>query len=434
MLLYTLQRGYTPGTDAAQEHVGSGGQICAPPSCYPTPHTNQAFHAVVSLPTDYTVSLDITPTPQVQTDWGCIIHFTATGDNCERAQPTPHRNSMNQDGPERAPTGCAYGDRAPAIWFHPGTHDLVIVDGQPGNGNALCNPADPLQVNIKSTISVDIGAGFYQVTINGVQVCDGLRKDRRTFQTVHVWAGDPFYEPAYATIENFYMQPNQPRAGCMINAACNRDFKANRPDGSCIYPRTGFGCNNQPLQVDGSTGVTQFVPQSRPVRLVQGLQGARHDIVYMALDARIQFDLTPDPGVSESWGSIFHFTATGNNCCDYGDRVPAVWFYPASHRLHIVHGGGTDGDGNNDCSPEEELPARQVTTVRIDVRQTHVEVYYNNMLRCTEPRSQAKAWSPVHMLMADPWHTPGMATIGNFLHTCRDDGFLLSITELTTDR
>jgi hypothetical protein len=73
------------------------------------------------------------------------------------------------------------------------------------------------------------------------------------------------------------------------------------------------------------------------------------------------------------WGSIFHFSATGGNCCEYGDRVPAVWFYPDSHRLHIVHGGSGD-EGNNDCSPQEELPVGVPTTVRIDIRQTHVEV------------------------------------------------------------
>ena len=30
----------------------------------------------------------------------------------------------------------------------------------------------------------------------------------------------------------------------------------------------------------------------------------------------------------ESWGSIAHFTATGNNCCTYGDRIPAIWCCP----------------------------------------------------------------------------------------------------------
>jgi hypothetical protein len=28
-------------------------------------------------------------------------------------------------------------------------------------------------------------------------------------------------------------------------------------------------------------------------------------------------------------GNIMHFSGTGGNCCNYGDRIPAVWFHPA---------------------------------------------------------------------------------------------------------
>jgi hypothetical protein len=118
----------------------------------------------------------------------------------------------------------------------------------------------------------------------------------------------------------------------MIDAACNRDYKANRPDGSCIFPQRGSGCNLHPLVVDGNTGVTQFVPRGQPQRLQQN---SFHDIVYMPENARISFEIIPDREVvgNSGWGSIFHFSATGGNCCEYGDRVPAVWFYPDSHRL-----------------------------------------------------------------------------------------------------
>lgn len=284
------------------------------------PDRPQAFHAVVSLPLDYTVSFTITPGWQTQPDWASIVHFTATGNNC-----------------------CAYGDRAPAVWFHPDSRKLHIVDGHPDDGNANCNPSDELPPNVPTTVTIDIGAGFYEVSVsqNGQtprQVCEGLRQNRRSFSHVHVWAADPFYEPAFATISDFWMSgPNMPRAGCMIDAACNRDYKANRPDGSCIFPQPHTGCNQHPLVVDGNTGVTQFVPRGQLQRLQQN---GFHDIVYMPENARISFQITPDSGVVSSassssggWGSIFHFSATGGNCCEYGDRVPAVWFYPDSHRL-----------------------------------------------------------------------------------------------------
>ena len=43
------------------------------------------------------------------------------------------------------------------------------------------------------------------------------------------------------------------------------------------------------------------------------------------------------------------------------------------HRLHVVHGSAQSG--NDHCSPEEELPSSIPTTVRIDIRDTHVEVF-----------------------------------------------------------
>jgi hypothetical protein len=214
---------------------------------------------------------------QTQPDWASIIHFTATGNNC-----------------------CDYGDRTPGVWFHPGNRQLHIVDGQPSSGNDNCNPSDELPPNVPTTVTIDIGAGFFEVSVSQPgqqprQVCEGLRKDRRAFQNAHVWAADPWYEPALGTISDFWMQgPNLPRAGCMIDAACNRDYKANRPDGSCIFPQPHMGCNGQPLAVNGATGITQFVPAGQPQRLQQT---SHHDIVYMPMDARISFEITPDAQV-----------------------------------------------------------------------------------------------------------------------------------------
>jgi len=41
----------------------------------------------------------------------------------------------------------------------------------------------------------------------------------------------------------------------------------------------------------------------------------------------ISFDIRMNKKLTnvEKWHNIFHFTATGNNCCSAGDRIPAVW-------------------------------------------------------------------------------------------------------------
>ena len=59
------------------------------------------------------------------------------------------------------------------------------------NGNANCNSDNGLTPGQEHHVAVSIGQGFVDVSVNGLSVCDGVRKDRRAFSTVHVYASDP---------------------------------------------------------------------------------------------------------------------------------------------------------------------------------------------------------------------------------------------------
>ena len=262
----------------------------------------------------------------------------------------------------------------------------------PSSGNANCNSDNGLTPGREYHVAVSIGQGFVDVSVNGLSVCDGVRKDRRAFSTVHVYASDPWHVPALATISNLVMAPMVPRSGCMIDAACNRDFKASLPSTSCIYPTPGKDCTRQfDIEIEEATGTTWFVrePAMQLTKYVEDLDGGgsggMHATTFIPLDYSVEFTLLPTDTTESGWSSIFHFSATGANCCDYGDRVPGVWFYPGGddticargncpgHRLHVVHGSAQSG--NDHCSPEEELPSNIPTIVRIDIRDTHVEVF-----------------------------------------------------------
>eukprot|EP01052_Picozoa_sp_SAG31_P015233 SAG31_NODE_974_length_10627_cov_11.246201_6_plen_522_part_00 len=395
-----------------------------------------ALHAIIrDLPLDYTVSFTITPQFSTQPGWSSIIHFTATGNNCcEYGEcssadifqiSTCFQSSAVVDSGQLTFVCIGKGDRIPGVWFWPNSHRLHVVDGMPDSGNANCSPEEELRVNEESTVVVSIGQGFMDVNVNGVSVCDGVRKDRRRFSNVHVYASDPFYEPAIATINNLVLAPMQPRSGCMIDAACNRDFKATYPSQTCVYPDDdgGLDCTGQhQITVEPDSGTTWFIrDRETPLRkyvedehLLNGGSGGLHTTVYIPLDYRVQFEITPDPSsqVREGWSSIFHFTATGANCCEYGDRIPGVWFFPGGadrscvrgscpgHRLHVVY--GHDGDGNANCSPEDELQSGVRYTITIDIRRTHVELLIDGRMVCTQPRGETHSWSPAHLMMTDP--------------------------------
>ena len=104
-----------------------------------------------------------------------------------------------------------------------------------------------------------------------------------------------------------------------------------------------------------------------------------------------------------------------------GARIPGIWFHPGTRRLHVRDGHGNDG--NAGCDPEEELPANTATTVRVEMRPGFVEVWYNDVLKCTEARGDRQAFDNVVVYAADPWYPPVSASINNL--------YAVSYTHLT---
>lgn len=72
------------------------------------------------------------------------------------------------------------------------------------------------------------------------------------------------------------------------------------------------------------------------------------------VEYEIGFDITPGE-INAAWTSIVHFAATDdNNYAEYGNRMPAVFFYPGTHRLHIID--GQVSQTNDECPITTELP------------------------------------------------------------------------------
>ena len=111
----------------------------------------------------------------------------------------------------------------------------------------------------------------------------------------------------------------------------------------------------------------------------------------------IQFDLTPGPRVEKGWANVIHFSSTGHDCCNYGDRIPAVWFYPGTRKLYVIdgHAGPSttvstskkSASGHDDeCPIDTELQVGQVYKIRIDMAMDSIHVFLNGQLACWEPR------------------------------------------------
>lgn len=108
------------------------------------------------------------------------------------------------------------------------------------NGNAGCDPMDPLPLNVNSHIEVSIGQNGVDVSVNNVVMCSREASARRPWAHAHVFVSDPWHAPALATIGNLVVRHMAPTQGCMVDAACNRNHRATVPDPSaCVYERTG---------------------------------------------------------------------------------------------------------------------------------------------------------------------------------------------------
>ena len=129
-------------------------------------------------------------------------------------------------------------------------------------------------------------------------------------------------------------------------------------------------------------------------------------------------------GLVHPWQNILRFTATDHDQGNQGDRIPGVWFYPNTTRLHIVDGHGPDA--NDECSILEELPAGVPTMLRIVLESHQVRVFYNGTLKCIEARSDRQVWNETMVYLGDPWYEPAPVDVRNFylseLETCNGNG------------
>jgi hypothetical protein len=130
----------------------------------------------------------------------------------------------------------------------------------------------------------------------------------------------------------------------------------------------------------------------------------------------VSFTITPHAARS-GWGNIIHLSQTGKNCCDEGDRMPAVWFRSETTLLYIR--AGRAGKGDDGCNPEGPLPVGKASKVTIRVSEGKMQVFVDGEQVCessdfqspTLPSGTMEAWA------ADPWHWPANATLSRLTYT-----------------
>ena len=170
-----------------------------------------------------------------------------------------------------------------------------------------------------------------------------------------------------------------------------------------------------------------------------------------AKDFIVKFDIRPLSN-KDGWSNIFHNSLTNRNCCDMGDRQPAVWFFPNTTKLHVRCGAtGNPGlygrTGNNGLDPSYHLPIGKVSHVEIEFIGEYLRVVIkdeagivkydnNNKMGSGRPSDDVYNNANQKFYFSDPWYPAAEVEVKNLTYDnnttnnkCLDQGGKLSSQE-----
>jgi hypothetical protein len=125
---------------------------------------------------------------------------------------------------------------------------------------------------------------------------------------------------------------------------------------------------------------------------------------------KLSFKINVKGVVSSNWGSIIHFTKTGKDCCGFGDRGPAIWFWPNTLKLYIILGDSTAGGDWGLGNLEINLPNNKESTFMLNCDGSSITVTlngteYNATQPSTRPTGSFDVWA------ANPWYEAANADL-----------------------
>ncbi|XP_065662973.1 uncharacterized protein LOC136085581 [Hydra vulgaris] len=235
----------------------------------PTPLVKGNIIAEIpTLDKEYLISYDVYPNNFVPY-YHSVIHFTI-GSNIDY-----------------------YGDRTPGIWFHENGDGTLLV-AAPINGyeNYIFN-TNPFKLNSWTNIEVSqflkTTYYLYTIRINGDVVFSVTNSQAQNFESVKVYASDPWYEVQDGFIKNFFI----------INGVSNS--------------------GTQPIVILPK----DFINYRKEFTLAKGLYLGTLNV--MMNEYTISFNLKPK-SYSKGLKNVLRFTLE-NNIAEYGDRSSGVWFH-----------------------------------------------------------------------------------------------------------
>merc|ERR1712098_351953 len=189
----------------------------------------------------------------------------------------------------------------------------------------------------------------------------------QTFFNVHVYVGDKFYNPSDAAIRNFQYS----------------------------------GFNEIPIK---KNNLIAEIPKWGP-----------------AWKISFELNIASFSNYGEEWGNVFQFT-TGNECCDIGDRIPAL-FTRNNNSLYYT----TNIDDNGDYYTYSNGDINTNTWYSFEIEQNFVSDQWINTLKVMEygtliwnlelPNNNPLTFYNVQVYVGFNYYNPSEATIRDFQYS-----------------
>jgi hypothetical protein len=317
-------------------------------------------------------------------DWANILHITTTGNNC-----------------------CSIGDRVPALWLNTdsskGTylHVTASTNGNRsinGNGNEWNN----FYFNKGKSFITYVVITFYLNTLtvsfdDTICIADGNSNN------------------LYYTFKTPLTEPSQSSTIYLKDEWYNHDYSyKNYAIKNITFSRISQIKDN--IYVFSPYGFIYLKPSFVPFNWKELKE---EKVVDSINNLKISFTIKITDRFT-NWNNIFHITSTGNNCCEKGDRVPALWLNSDPNNGIYMHvSASTSNVGNNTHNFYFNRGNSFTANVILTWKNNEVTVNidgnintYNYGEDLIEPDANG---SDAKIYLKDPWHQDEKVyTIKNF--------------------
>ena len=334
------------------------------------------LHTGIILPTKrYSISFMYCLTGK-NTTWNNIFHISNTGNNC-----------------------CSAEDRIPGLWIQPNETNFHLKFSTNTNANDGFDSIEGIPLYNKVLITLLFDNNTVTMYINNdIKITKTFNIISTINSNATLYIGDPWHDNNDTinikdfTIYNGILTSEQ------ISTIYNTNIK------SWIFPNS----------VDWYKVVTNGY----------NIKMSETGLFFPAKQYSISFmyNLT---GLNANWNNIFHITNTGNNCCNVGDRIPALWIKPNENNFYLKF--STTNNGNDGFESIDGVPLNTKALITILFDNNTVTMYINNDKKITKTFDIIDAiTSNATLYIGDPWH--------NNNGTINIRGFTIYDSVLTSDQ